>query len=66
MLPDQSLNEYTQIIIEQADRLRALVDRLLGPQKPGKKTEETFIKFCVRQLVELGGVDTRHRKRLRP
>lgn len=29
--------EYTQIIIEQADRLRGLVDRLLGPQRPGEK-----------------------------
>ncbi|CAH0527310.1 nitrogen regulation protein NR(II) [Vibrio hippocampi] len=55
MLPDPSLNEYTNIIIEQADRLRALVDRLLGPQKPGKKTEENLhlILEKVRQLVEL-------------
>ena len=37
MLPDQSLTEYTQIIIEQADRLRALVDRLLGPQNRVKE-----------------------------
>ena len=42
MLPDQSLTEYTQIIIEQADRLRNLVDRLLGPQKPGKKQHESM------------------------
>lgn len=55
MLPDQSLTEYTQIIIEQADRLRALVDRLLGPQKPGKKTSENLHQTLekVRQLVEL-------------
>ncbi len=55
MLPDQSLNEYTQIIIEQADRLRALVDRLLGPQKPGTKSEENLHQILekVRQLVEL-------------
>ncbi len=55
MLPDPSLNEYTNIIIEQADRLRALVDRLLGPQRPGKKTEENLhlILEKVRQLVEL-------------
>ncbi|MFV0447438.1 MAG: nitrogen regulation protein NR(II) [Vibrio sp.] len=60
MLPDQSLTEYTQIIIEQADRLRALVDRLLGPQKPGKKKSENLhlILEKVRQLVELeGGTD---------
>lgn len=55
MLPDPSLNEYTQIIIEQADRLRALVDRLLGPQKPGKKTPKNLHEVLekVRQLVEL-------------
>ncbi|PMH46047.1 two-component system sensor histidine kinase NtrB [Vibrio sp. 10N.286.49.B3] len=55
MLPDPSLNEYTQIIIEQADRLRALVDRLLGPQKPGKKTSENLHQILekVRQLIEL-------------
>lgn len=55
MLPDPSLNEYTQIIIEQADRLRALVDRLLGPQKVGKKGFANLhvILEKVRQLVEL-------------
>ena len=37
-LPTAELKEFTGIIIEQADRLRALVDRLLGPQKPGKQT----------------------------
>ena len=30
-LPDESLNEYTDIIIKEADRLTSLVDRLLGP-----------------------------------
>ncbi|WP_411744919.1 nitrogen regulation protein NR(II) [Reinekea sp.] len=29
-LPSAELKEYTQVIIEEADRLRALVDRLLG------------------------------------
>lgn len=54
-LPDPALTEYTQIIIEQADRLRSLVDRLLGPQKPGKKQNENLhlILEKVRQLVEL-------------
>lgn len=32
-LPDGSLHEYTGIIIQEADRLRDLVDRLLGPSK---------------------------------
>ncbi|MCL1147487.1 nitrogen regulation protein NR(II) [Shewanella sp. 10N.261.52.F9] len=33
-LKEPELNEFTDLIIEQADRLRNLVDRLLGPQKP--------------------------------
>lgn len=32
-LPNTELQEYTKLIIEQADRLRNLVDRLLGPQQ---------------------------------
>lgn len=31
-LPNNELQDYTKLIIEQADRLRNLVDRLLGPQ----------------------------------
>jgi two-component system nitrogen regulation sensor histidine kinase GlnL len=32
-LSDPALEEYTEIIISEADRLRDLVDRLLGPQR---------------------------------
>jgi len=32
-LPDQDLAEYTRVIIREADRLRDLVDRLLGPNQ---------------------------------
>lgn len=32
-LPEASLTEYTQVIISEADRLQALVDRLIGPQR---------------------------------
>lgn len=32
-LPSEDLQAYTSMIIEQADRLRDLVDRLLGPNK---------------------------------
>ncbi len=55
MLPNPDLHEYTQIIIEQADRLRNLVDRLLGPQKPGQKKPENLHAIIekVRQLIEL-------------
>lgn len=31
-LPDASLNDYTQVIIDEADRLQNLVDRMLGPR----------------------------------
>jgi len=33
-LPSEELREYTRIIIGEADRLRALVDSLLGPARP--------------------------------
>jgi two-component system nitrogen regulation sensor histidine kinase GlnL len=32
-LPDETLREYTRVIIGEADRLRALVDSLLGPPR---------------------------------
>jgi two-component system nitrogen regulation sensor histidine kinase GlnL len=36
-LPDAALREYTGVIIREADRLRALVDNLLGPAVPFRK-----------------------------
>lgn len=54
-LPDQSLDEYTNIIIEEADRLRDLVDRLLGshqlPQKEAVNIHEVLERVC--QLIEV-------------
>lgn len=35
-LTDDAFKEFTQMIIEQSDRLRNLVDRLLGPNTPPK------------------------------
>ncbi|AKH90477.1 nitrogen regulation protein NR(II) [Edwardsiella tarda] len=54
-LPDPALTEYTQVIIEQADRLRNLVDRLLGPQRPGQRVTENIHQVVERvcQLVSL-------------
>lgn len=54
-LPTPDLKEFTGIIIEQADRLRSLVDRLLGPQKPGQRTILNIHSIIekVKQLVEL-------------
>lgn len=33
-LPDEELQDYTNVIIQEADRLRNLVDRLTGSRKP--------------------------------
>ncbi|TXH63335.1 MAG: nitrogen regulation protein NR(II) [Tolumonas sp.] len=54
-LPDESLIEYTGIIIAQADRLRNLVDRLLGPQRPGRHQVHNVHSVLeqVRRLVEM-------------
>lgn len=54
-LPDPSLTEYTRVIIEQADRLRNLVDRLLGPQRPGYHVTQSIHQVVERvfQLVSL-------------
>ena len=54
-LPDANLKEYTGIIIAQADRLRNLVDRLLGPQRPGRHQVHNVHSVLeqVRRLVEM-------------
>ncbi len=54
-LPDPGLAEYTRVIIEQADRLRNLVDRLLGPQHPGQWVEQNIHQVSERvyQLLTL-------------
>lgn len=36
-LPEKSLKEYTRIIMHEADRLRKLVDRMIGPYQPPNK-----------------------------
>lgn len=38
-LDSSQLKEYTQVIIEEADRLRKLVDRMLGPREESVRTE---------------------------
>lgn len=54
VLPSDQYQEYTQMIIEQADRLRNLVDRLLGPQKPGLRHSQNIhaVLERVRQLLQ--------------
>jgi len=52
-LPSPELKEFTQIIIEQADRLSALVNRLLGPQTIGQRAQDNIHSVLekVRKLV---------------
>ncbi len=54
-LVNPELREFTGIIIEQADRLRNLVDRLLGPQRPGQHEMHNVHSALekVRQLLTL-------------
>jgi len=53
-LPDPSQKEYTQVIIEEADRLQNLVNRMLGPKKIPSYDEVNIHQVLerVRQLIE--------------
>ena len=54
-LPAADLREYTNIIIEEADRLRDLVDRMLGPRQIPKEeavnVHEVLERIC--QLIDV-------------
>lgn len=54
-LPDASLEEYTNIIIEETDRLTALVDRMLGPNTMPQKRPVSIHEVLERaaKLIEL-------------
>lgn len=54
-LEDEELKEYTQIIIAEADRLKDLMDKMLGPNKPPQKSELNIHQVLerVRQLVSV-------------
>ena len=58
-LPDPSLKEYTCVIIEEADRLRNLVDRMLGPINPPRLTDinihEVLERVCSLISAETAG-----------
>ncbi|WP_237057485.1 nitrogen regulation protein NR(II) [Microbulbifer sediminum] len=51
-LPDPELAEYTQIIIDEADRLRNLVDRLLGPHQPANM-QPTNVHEVLERVAQL-------------
>lgn len=38
-IADGTLTEYTQVIVREADRLRALIDRMMAPDKPPAPAE---------------------------
>lgn len=61
-LNDSSLKGYTRIIIEEADRLRKLVDRLLGPYEPEESRSVNIHEVTERAAAiiraESGGVLT--------
>tara|TARA_R110001583_G_scaffold26725_6_gene96146 strand:+ start:4255 stop:5337 length:1083 start_codon:yes stop_codon:yes gene_type:complete len=57
-LPSAELKEYTNIIIEEADRLRDLVDRLLGPRNIPKQ-EPVNIHEVLERICQLVDVESR-------
>lgn len=54
-LTDPELKEYTNIIMEESDRLQSLVDRMLGPNTPSQRNPLNIHKVLerVRQLVQV-------------
>jgi len=64
-LHDPALHEYTDIIIQEADRLRNMVDRLLGPNRPPKKTALNIHEILehVRNLLLAEAGDSVHVER---
>jgi len=57
-LHDPSLHDYTRVIIEEADRLRNLVDRLLGPRNL-PKMESVNIHAILERVCNLIEAETR-------
>jgi len=55
-LDDENLKEFTNIIIGEADRLRNLVNRLLGPNKPPQR-EPINIHEITEHITQLLNVD---------
>jgi two-component system nitrogen regulation sensor histidine kinase GlnL len=56
-LPSADLKEYTQIIIQEADRLSELVDRLLGPNKE-PRTSPYNIHRILEHVIRLVDVES--------
>lgn len=64
-LPEESLKDYTNVIIEEADRLRNLVDRMLGSNKlptlSRTNIHEVLERVCQLVDAESPGAVTLHR-----
>lgn len=58
-LPDGELTDYTNVIIEEADRLHKLVDRLVGTRKPPELKAINIHEVIerVRSLIEVEVMD---------
>ena len=54
-LPEAELREYTNVIISEADRLRDLVDRMLGPWQPMQFAPVNLIEVIERVIHLLKG-----------
>lgn len=63
-LPDAELAEYTQIIVDEADRLRNLVDRMLGPRQP-LKLRPTNVHEIIERVAALIDAECGGRLRIR-
>ena len=59
-LGENPLKEYTAIIIEEADRLRALVDRMIAPSRPLARESVNLHQILERvcNLIEVGNPRT--------
>ena len=63
-LSDDDQREYTRVIIDEADRLRSLVDRMLGPNK-ALKIAPTNIHEILERVRTLIEAESKGRVRLR-
>lgn len=64
MLPDSDVSDYTNIIIEETDRLRNLADRMLGPRKL-PEMQRVNIHECLERVRSLMMVEAEGRVQLR-
>ena len=64
-ISDDSLKEFTHIIISEADRLQSLLDRMLGPNNP-PNIEAVNLHDVLEHVRELVQIEAGDRLRMRP